>query len=142
VSQTAEGGGPGRLGRWLGNAAIAVLSPLLFFLLVEGLFSSYVAWRAMFPTHRLAERHHTRHDALLGWANVPGLSLPDFYGSGRGLTINGQGFRGDRDYAPDPPLRRLVCSGDSFAMGYGVGDGDTWCARLGEIVPPLHPHHR
>jgi hypothetical protein len=82
-----------------------------------------------------AERLHTRYDAELGWVNIPGIHRPDMYGPGVGLTINGQGFRAARDFAPTvPPGKvRVVCSGDSFTFGYGVGDDATWCARLTAI---------
>ena len=32
--------------------------------------------------------------------------------------------------APDRRPARIVCSGDSFTLGYGVDDEQTWCARL------------
>jgi hypothetical protein len=85
----------------------------------------------------LAERRHTQYDPDLGWVHTPGLRLPDFYGPGRSLTINSQGFRGERDIpARVPPGRlRIVCSGDSFTLGYGVGDDETWCAQLAARDP-------
>jgi hypothetical protein len=58
--------------------------------------------------------------------------VPDLYGPGRSLTINAQGFRGKREYAKAPPpgVTRILCSGDSFTLGWGVDDDDTWCALL------------
>jgi hypothetical protein len=102
--------------------------------LLEGLISlCLLLWGLAFEAPQaLAERVHTRYDAELGWVNVPGLSLPDFYGPGKNLTINDQGFRGRRSVAMRVPAEklRIVCSGDSFTLGYGVGDDETWCARL------------
>jgi hypothetical protein len=83
------------------------------------------------------ESRHTRYDPELGWSHVPRTRIEDFFGAGRHLTINAQGFRGDRDVpsaAPDGRIR-LVCSGDAFTLGYGVGDPDTWCARLETLEP-------
>lgn len=84
------------------------------------------------PGSGLAERRHTRYDADLGWAHVPGTRVVDLYGPGRTLTINAQGFRATREYTPrvGEGRRRVICAGDSFTLGYGVGDDATWCARL------------
>jgi len=69
-----------------------------------------------------------RHDAELGWVSVPHLDLEDAWGRGRTLRTNGRGFRGDRELAPEPDPGRIsvVCSGDSFTYGEGVGDDSTW----------------
>jgi lysophospholipase L1-like esterase len=110
------------------------LSCIAALALLEGLISlSLLLWGlAVEAPHAIAERVHTRYDAELGWVNVPGLSLPDFYGPARNLTINDQGFRGSRSVTAQVPAEklRIVCSGDSFTLGYGVGDDETWCARL------------
>ena len=102
--------------------------------LVEGVSSLFLLVRdlATGASEPLAEHRHSRYDADLGWVNVPGLKLPDFYGPGRSLSINDQGFRGTRNVAARTPTgtHRVVCSGDSFTLGYGVGDEETWCALL------------
>ena len=69
--------------------------------------------------------------------HVPGTSLSEFYGPGRGLTINRDGFRGVEDYIGHKPKDRfrVVCLGDSFTLGYGVDDRDTFPARLERIEP-------
>lgn len=83
---------------------------------------------------RESPRLHTRYDPLLGWASVPGLSLPDLYGPGIGFHTNSRGFRGEREVADSPAgRRRIVCSGDSFTLGVGVRDEDTWCAQLEQL---------
>ena len=86
---------------------------------------------------RLAERTHTVHDTLLGWVNRPNARVQDLYGPGRTLTTNARGFRGPDEVAPAVPagMRRVVCSGDSFTLGYGVADDETWCARLAALLP-------
>ncbi len=83
------------------------------------------------PT-RVAESVHTRYDAELGWVNVPGASIPDLYGPGLDLRINAQGFRNDRSFDKEipPGKTRIICSGDSFTLGYGVGQDGSWCAEL------------
>jgi hypothetical protein len=83
------------------------------------------------------EGRHTRYDPELGWSHVPRTRIDDFFGAGRHLTINAQGFRGDRDVpaASSDGRIRLICSGNAFTLGYGVGDSDTWCARLETLEP-------
>lgn len=122
----------------MGAAAVAALS-LVGLVLVEGLASWLFALGGMLVGDPLSERRHTHYDAELGWAHVPGLRLADAYGPGTPLTIDARGFRGTAelsDRAPDGVVR-VVCLGDSFTMGYGVGDADTWPARLERQAPGL-----
>jgi hypothetical protein len=124
------------------RGAIAWLGRLLLVLcLVEGVasfahFGSLLAARAQRP---LAERSHTEYDAELGWIHRPNVALADLYGPGASLHTNAQRFRGLREVAVDVPPGRLraICSGDSFALGYGVGDADTWCAQLEALEPRI-----
>ncbi len=116
------------------RSLVFVLRCLVVLALVEGASSLLLFAGSVHPLESdpLAERRHTQYDPMLGWVHTPGLQLPDFYGPGRSLTINAQGFRGRRAVAervPDGRLR-IVCSGDSFTLGYGVDDEQTWCARL------------
>jgi len=88
---------------------------------------------------QVAEALHARHDALLGWVNIPNRHVPNMYGDGVYLHINGQGFRNDHDIPPKQPpdKRRVICSGDSFTLGYGVDNDHTWCATLESLDPRL-----
>jgi len=87
------------------------------------------------PEVVVAERMHTRYDELLGWANVPRVTIPNMYGAGADITITDRGFRGTIELVNPVPedVLRIVCSGDSFTFGHGVGDEDTWCARIGRV---------
>lgn len=118
---------------------LAVLAALL--LLIEGAASAVLALRDDTERADLAERLHTAHDPELGWVNIPERSHPDMYGPGIGLTINPQGFRGTRPTTGDVPpgMVRVVCSGDSFTLGFGVADSATWCHQLGVIDARLEP---
>lgn len=107
----------------------------LSLLVVEGFSSALVvghtAWRVLRP---FDERVHTTHDAELGWRNIPNFVRPGMYGPNAGLSIDARGFRA----APSPPAAatprlRVICSGDSFTFGVGVGDADTWCHHLTSI---------
>lgn len=123
------------LGRMLGFAArlVVVLA------LAEGLASLVLLGVTLAASAQrpLAERAHTQYDAELGWVARPNLALVDLYGPGASLHTNAQGFRGRRDVprAAPPGVVRIVCSGDSFALGYGVGDDDAWCHQLERLAP-------
>lgn len=83
-------------------------------------------------------RSHTAHDTLLGWVNRPSFSSPNEYGAGIGITTNELGLRGPRSkLANDTSANRLVCSGDSVTLGYGVSDENSWCALLAQYFPTV-----
>ncbi len=118
----------------------AALVPAAAFILLEGgsslvLFAGGILESEQEPP--LARLLHTRHDPDLGWANIPGVRVEDMYGPGVWLQTNGQGFRAERDYPKQVPPGhlRVICSGDSFTLGYGVANDQTWCARLQDIDP-------
>ena len=108
--------------------------PLITLFLIEGGSSSLILLHEVFSgdDHRVADPHYTRYDPELGWVPRPNVDLPDVYGPGIGVQINAQGFRhsGPIGVHPAPGRRRLICSGDSFTFGYGVGNSETWCSRL------------
>ena len=112
----------------LSNIAILVV----LFLAIEGL-ARLVLRAEDDPEAGALERKHGRFDEMLGWTHVPGAEVRNMYGSGAHLTITARGFRGTEDFEDDVPagLTRVVCSGDSFTLGYGVADAQTWCAQLG-----------
>lgn len=107
---------------------------LLGLVLLEGISSSLLFLRDVVRTSRgaLAERTHTRYDELLGWVNMENVTIENLYGDGLHLRTNSQGFRADRDYdvSPPPGKLRIICSGDSFTLGYGVDNVHTWCQLL------------
>ncbi len=114
-----------------GAVFLAITGVLL--LLIEGLsgalFVAHTAWELAQP---LDERVHTQYDAELGWVSVPAFSRSGMYGEGADFSIDPMGFRANPLPAPGgaPGRLRVVCSGDSFTFGVGVGDAETWCHRL------------
>jgi hypothetical protein len=128
-----------RLGPGVGKAFLFALLTVAAFVLIEGLASVVFVAREVYRNHVHpdAERSHTRYDPEIGWVNTPRVRLPDFYGLGRTLTTNARGFRGTRDVADGSPegKLRIVCSGDSYTLGFGVGDDDTWCHLLETLDP-------
>ena len=113
--------------------------PVLLLVLVEGSVSLLMFGRDY--RNQQAPRNsrpHTMYDTLLGWVNRPGSANPDEYGKGIGLTTNALGFRGSAAVnVSDTTTPRLVCSGDSFTLGYGVSDDQTWCGLLESYFPGL-----
>jgi hypothetical protein len=119
------------------TAALALVAPILGLALIEGFVAiGRLVWLVLGTSDAL---EHTRYDPDLGWSHVPGFSALDYWGPGRPLRINRQGFRGAVDVPPAKPAGRVrvACSGDSFTFGYGVGDLDTWCAQLARADPRL-----
>jgi lysophospholipase L1-like esterase len=112
----------------LANVAVVALLCVA----LEGFISSLLfAWDVV--TERVTpERHHTRYDPDLGWVAIPNLFIPDMYGPGVFLRTNSHGFRGEREFteAVPPGKVRMVCSGDSLTLGYGVDDDHSWCKLL------------
>jgi hypothetical protein len=108
------------------------------FFVFEGLASCVlIVDRLLHAEPVVKERTHCRYDATLGWVQLPTLDLADQYGAGVFLRTNGRGFRGRHEVANEvPPGRvRVICSGDSFTLGYGVDDDHAWCELLTTLDP-------
>jgi hypothetical protein len=109
-------------------AAFSVGVALLVIVAAEVLLSIFAParWR------QLSERKHAEFDPLLGWVNQSKVDIPDAYGAGVGLTTNLRRFRGKDELDDGIPAgkTRIVCSGDSFTLGYGVGDAETYPRQL------------
>jgi hypothetical protein len=82
---------------------------------------------------------YTRFDPLVGWVSESRIEVADVYGPGIGVTTNSRGLRGRRELADQVPpgKTRIVCLGDSFTFGYGVGDDDTYPQQLEALDPRL-----
>jgi len=120
---------------------IAVVGiPILALLLIEGASSFVLLARDLSKPVRLPlPATHTDYDTLLGWVNRRGFFDRDLYGHGIYFRTNGQGFRNDHDFttAVAPGRVRLICSGDSFTLGYEVDNEHAWCAVLERKHPRL-----
>lgn len=123
---------------WL-SIAVPVLVTVLLLLLVEGLSSVLMSVKAARHALFMQEESHSQYDADLGWRHKAGVRIPDLYGPGLAFTTNAQGFRALEDYTPAAPAGRyrLVALGDSFTMGYGVADTDTYAAQMQSACPVL-----
>lgn len=111
----------------------------IVFLMFEGFSSTLFVVRRIITNRPLAERLHTKYDEELGWVNIPNVYIKDMYGSGIYLKTNSQLFRNNDDF--DETIKedkvRIVCSGDSFTLGYGVDNDHTWCQILASIDTKL-----
>ena len=111
--------------------------PLLTLSLIEGTASAWLAYRFVRSVPVDTNFRKAQYDSLIGWVGLPGLALPDMFGPGLSLTNNADGMRIHRPVVPAlrPGATRILCSGDSFAHGWGVRDGDTFCAALEPLLP-------
>jgi hypothetical protein len=105
------------------------------FALLEGAASLLFIGNQVRRASALRERQHSTYDESIGWVSLPNVTLPNLYGPGIFLRTNGQGFRADHDITPEVPAgkTRIICSGDSFTLGFGVTNDQTWCQRLGAL---------
>ena len=80
----------------------------------------------------VAEPAHTRYDEQLGWINQPNLSVPNLYGPGIWFKTNSRSTRNEQEFSASVPRGkiRVICSGDSFTLGYGVNNDEAWCSQL------------
>lgn len=130
---------PRRRGGGLRRLLLALVACLLALAVAEGVASLVVSAREVALIEDLSEAAHSRYDAELGWVHEPDRRHPDIYGPGRSLTINAQGFRGTQEYTAHVPdgLTRVLCLGDSFTLGFGVDDDDTFVARMDALCDEL-----
>ncbi|MES2304427.1 MAG: hypothetical protein V4558_02930 [Gemmatimonadota bacterium] len=129
---------PASRGKRIVFTLVMVCLPFVLLALIEGTASFALFARAV-RRDRVAEEVHTERDTLLGWINLPDVSRPDMYAKGIGLHTNHQRFRhrGEVTATPAPGTRRVICSGDSFTLGFGVGDAENWCALLASDHPGI-----
>jgi len=116
-----------------------IAAALVLLLVLEGIASVLNSFHESFGEKPLAERRHTEYDRDLGWVNLPNVYLPDMYGRGKYLRTNSQRFRNNEDFTLQVPpgKTRIICSGDSFTLGYGVDNDHTWPQQLASRHPNL-----
>ena len=125
--------------RILLRLGLSLFVTLLLVLSIEGGAHLWTKWRetALLPPVR--EVTHCEYDPELGWRHVANKHVADLYGPGLGLHTNGQHMRGTRDHGLEDSddKYRIICLGDSFTMGYGVADEDTYPALLAQQQPQI-----
>jgi hypothetical protein len=100
---------------------------LVLLLVLEGSASVFYVFHDAFASRPNAERLYTEYDRDLGWINLPSVYLANMYGPGKYLRTNAQRFRNNADFTHSPPQSktRIICSGDSFILGFGVDNDHT-----------------
>ena len=108
---------------------VAILS------LVEGLSSILLMFYRISTIQPNPAHLYAQYDELLGWVNIPNVDIPNMYGEGIYFRTNSQSFRNNEDFSINIPSNkiRIICSGDSFTMGWGVSNDQTWCQLLTSI---------
>jgi hypothetical protein len=101
---------------------------LVLLVVLEGFASIYYTFRDAFVLPPVAESLHTEYDRDLGWVNLPNAYLPNMYGPGTYLRTDSQRFRNNADFTRQVPpgKTRIICSGNSHTLGYGVDNDHTW----------------
>ncbi len=114
----------------------AVITLVLLLLALDGLAGFLLVGSVFLDP--AAGISHTQHDPQLGWAGRPSVHLPDYYGPGIDLRTNSRGMRGTEVADRKTSGRvRVVCLGDSFTFGHGVGDDQAWPAVVARLDPRL-----
>src|SRR5258705_7367612 len=123
---------------WLNILAGVAIAAILF-TLIEGVSSLLMAARTAKHDLRMQEEVHVKYDPQLGWSHVPGLRFERMYDGPGTFTTNSQGFRAAAafDKAVPPGRFRVIALGDSFTMGFGVGDEATYAAQMQSLCPAL-----
>src|SRR5271165_3353648 len=116
-----------------------IAATLVLLLVLEGIASVYYVFREAFVSPPVAESLYTEYDRDLGWVNLPNVYLPNMYGRGKYLKTNSQRFRNNEDFSLQVPQgkTRIICSGDSFTLGYGVDNDHTWPQLLATRTPNI-----
>ena len=118
----------------LKKLCLAATASVLFLLFLEGLCSSLSASYQLFSPQGRGTLSGAviRYDQQLGWLTVPNFHQENYFAPGIGLTTNSVGLRASEEFTPQVPSGklRIICSGDSFTFGEGVGDEHTWCRQL------------
>lgn len=123
-----------RRGNLVKKLCLSASACVLFLLFLEGLCSSLSASYQLFSPqdHGTLSGAVMHYDEQLGWVTVPNFYRGNYFAPGIGLRTNSVGLRASEEFTPQIPVDKLrvICSGDSFTFGEGVGDDHTWCRLL------------
>ncbi len=146
---------PSRLGRWLAIASIGAAWALLlgFALYFAAVYAIYADLRAPDTSHRTAgtggeyvagaiydrfrSPSKSNPDPELIYVPAPGTQRVQAPEYDVAMTIAPEGVRAQPPPAPGDAPGLVVVAGDSFTIGLGVGDDETFSALLQRVY-----HHR
>lgn len=121
---------------WAKRVGLFVLMCGFFFVFFEGLAgTSLLIYHLAAPSPGISQSAHTRYDPDLGWSGMPNVYVRDMYGPGVYLRTNSRGFRSNEETDATVPAGkfRIICSGDSFTLGFGVDNDHAWCQQLSSL---------
>lgn len=121
------------------NLLLSVISTAVLFLLIEGVASVLMSARVAKHALYMQEESHSQYDADLGWSHRPNMRIENLYGQKTRFTTNSQGFRASDifDKTVAAGKFRIIALGDSFTMGFGVGDEASYPAQMQALCPDL-----
>ena len=133
--------------KFLGGMLVLVLIVIVTILGVEGASSFYLFLKDYrnVGLPAVAARPFAANDTMLGWANKPDYRNTSAFGEDIGMSTGtlGERLSGVRSTEPLPGAvdsrNNVVCSGDAYTFGMGVRDAETWCARIGQMMPAVRP---
>lgn len=128
-----------RRGGVLTKLLIVLVGTLALLLLLNGAIDVTVAWFSSADSGEMTEQAHCVFDPELGWAHEKGRRAEGIYGPHRNLSVDARGFRGTKEVETAVPegRYRIICLGDSFTLGYGVDDAETFPVELEKLDPAL-----
>lgn len=129
-----KGNGNRSTGPWA-KVTIVIAVTAVFLVFLEGVSSLVLGSFNAFQGSRSYQVYHE----VYGWTALKNTDYPDFFGPGKYIKINGQGFREDSETSlvEIPGSPRIICSGDSFTFGQGVANNETWCHLLPGYLPGI-----
>lgn len=124
-----------RLTSWIGNLVLLAGS------LAVAVAGAEILLRvALGPGHDIHPRGLYAADAAVGYAPAPGFRgefvQPEYR---KPVTIGAAGLRGGDPRPRGPSTYRIVCIGDSFTFGQGVGDDEAFPAQLEQLLDARFP---
>lgn len=125
---------------WLKSTLLFMVMLVLAFAMIEGLAATVLFGYDLFASIKrqtLRSGIYQEPDELLGWRTIPNLDMPDLFGPGKDFRSNERGFRNAQNFSAAPPAGkvRAICSGDSFTLGIGVSNENTWCSLFAAARP-------
>lgn len=106
------------------NLALGAVSVLISLILAE------LICRTLVDPAPITREEQVRYEVYPIRGYVLRKCQSNVFSGSEAVTIDCDGFRAHGSNSEDQPSSRILALGDSFTFGLGVGDDDTWPARL------------
>ncbi|MBU0478821.1 hypothetical protein KKC91_09685 [bacterium] len=129
-SQSRDSGTFIKLKKFMFNLSLALLAILVFFAIFEG------AIRTFFPQNLMIElKNHIEKDNLCGFKLKENYKSRWTWGEfDIVVKTNSYGLRSPEIRSKQKNITRIICIGDSFTMGHGVNEGDSYPRQLENLL--------